>query len=189
MKKKSYVARLGVLALALTLVTTCLTGGTMARYVTEVTGAATATVAKWSFKANSQTQNFTVNLTDTTLNGKVADGKIAPGTDGSFDISIDADGSEVALDYTIAFSNMENKPSNLKFYSDPNFKTEISDLATYSGLNGTITLTDIGTPVTKTVYWQWAYGDAVEPDQATITGKDMTFTITVTGTQQNPSQT
>ena len=36
MKKKSYTARLGALALALTMVTTCLTGGTMAKYVTGI---------------------------------------------------------------------------------------------------------------------------------------------------------
>lgn len=53
MKKKVYAARLGVTALALTLVTTCLMGSTLARYVTEVTGSATATVAKWSFKVNN----------------------------------------------------------------------------------------------------------------------------------------
>ena len=53
MKRKSQASRLGVLALALTLVTTCLTGGTMAKYVTEVTGNATAAVAAWSFKVNN----------------------------------------------------------------------------------------------------------------------------------------
>lgn len=45
-QKKSYAARLGVLAVALSLVTACLLGGTMAKYVTEVTGTGSATVAK-----------------------------------------------------------------------------------------------------------------------------------------------
>ena len=51
MKEKSYVARLGALALVLTLMTTCLTGGTLAKFVTEVEGTATATVAAWNFEA------------------------------------------------------------------------------------------------------------------------------------------
>ena len=38
MKKRSYVSCLGALAVAMTLVTTSLTGGTMAKYATEVTG-------------------------------------------------------------------------------------------------------------------------------------------------------
>ena len=51
MREKSYVARLGALALVLTLMTTCLTGGTLAKFVTEVEGEAEATVAAWEFKA------------------------------------------------------------------------------------------------------------------------------------------
>lgn len=51
MREKSYVARLGALALVLTLMTTCLTGGTLAKFVTEVEGGAEATVAAWEFKA------------------------------------------------------------------------------------------------------------------------------------------
>ena len=55
MKKRSYAARFGAMALTLTLVTACLLGGTMARYVTEVSGSATAAVAAaWSFKANEK---------------------------------------------------------------------------------------------------------------------------------------
>ena len=53
MMKKNHAARLGALALALTLVSTCLMGGTLAKYTTTVTGTATATVAKWVFNANN----------------------------------------------------------------------------------------------------------------------------------------
>ena len=49
--KKRIVRRLGVVALALTLVSMTMMGGTLARYVTEVTGTATATVAACNFKA------------------------------------------------------------------------------------------------------------------------------------------
>lgn len=108
MKKKSYVGRLGALALMLTVISTCLLGGTMARYVTEVTGSATATVAAWSFKANNSDSTFTpIDLGDTT-NRTSYDGTtlkedvIAPGTSGSFTIEIDGSGSDVGIQYDVA---------------------------------------------------------------------------------------
>ena len=198
-QKKSNAARLGVLAVALSLVTACLLGGTMAKYVTEVTGTGSATVAKWSFKANEKTDTFTVDLAKTAYtNINNTDGnKIAPGTEGSFDIKLDASGSDVAVDYTIAFSNLQNKPTNLKFYSDENMATEIADLTNTTALNGEIKLADISKPVTKTIYWKWAYeignDEATKKTNNAQDVKDavnsMTFTITVTGTQQTPTAT
>lgn len=197
MMKKNHTARLGALALALTLVSTCLMGGTLAKYTTTVTGTATATVAKWVFNAYDATDNtkqFNVKLTDTALNGKVTAGKIAPGTDGSFTIEIDATDSEVALDYIIAFSNIINKPKNLSFYSDEAFNTKIENLVDYSGLNGSIGNDEKDKKTdTKTIYWKWPYegNDGANDSDDTSSGKtagEMTFTITVTGTQQEPSK-
>jgi hypothetical protein len=191
MKKRSYVTRLGVLALALTFLTTCLVGGTLAKYTTTVAGTGSATVAKWSFKANNQTETFTVDLASTAYTN-VANKKIAPGTQGSFAIEIDASGSEVAVDYSIAFSDIENKPENLKFYSDDEFKSEITDFTSYTGLNDTIALEDVSSAVTKTIYWNWDYGAVAEESKAAQDTKDgesaktMTFTITVTGIQATP---
>ena len=195
MMKKNHAARLGALALALTLVSTCLMGGTLAKYTTTVTGTATATVAKWVFNANdanSTSKTFAVSLEDTTLNDKVTEKKIAPGTDGSFAIVINAVGSDVALDYTIAFSDIQNKPSNLNFYSDEEFKTKIDNLVGYSKLDGSIGIKDEKT-VTKTIYWKWPYEgvDGANDSTDTVSGEaaeKMTFTITVTGTQQDPSK-
>ncbi|RGY96820.1 hypothetical protein [Clostridium sp. AM58-1XD] len=191
MKGKSYAARLGGLALALTFITTCLMGGTLARYTTEVTGTGSATVAKWSFKANEQTATFTdIDLASTAYTNidKAGGNKIAPGTDGSFYIEIDGSGSEVAIDYTIAFSELSNKPANLKFYSDSGYSTEIADLTAYQDLKGEIAVDDLATPVKKMIYWKWDYGTAVK-DVGPESGKEkMTFTITVTGTQKEPAR-
>lgn len=195
-QKKSYAARLGVLAVALSLVTACLLGGTMAKYVTEVTGTGSATVAAWKFTAGNGTENFTVDLAKTAydnINGK----KIAPGTEGSFDIILDATGSDVAVDYTIAFSKLENKPTNLKFYykNESDQKVAIDDPTSADAIKGTI---DYGSAadamkVTKTVYWDWAIGNS-DADNSTDTAngtaaKLMTFDIKVTGTQQTPVET
>ena len=110
MKKRSYVSCLGALAVAMTLVTTSLTGGTMAKYATEVTGSATATVAAWSFKANGQEATMTGIDLGSTANrasyneGTIKEGVIAPGTKGSFEIVVDGTGSEVGIDCSIIIS-------------------------------------------------------------------------------------
>lgn len=189
MNKSNFVARLSVLTIALTLVTTSLIGGTLAKYTTEVTGTGSAQVAKWSFKAyekNGGEGSFAVTLTDT-ANTNVTSGKIAPGSKGSFDIVIDASGSETALDYTIKFSNFTDKIDNLKFYSDANRTADKEiDLTNTKALDGNIALADVGTKVTKTVYWEWkddASNDKSDTE-AGVAAKGMKFNITVTGTQK-----
>lgn len=182
--KKTNIARLSALALTLCLASTALMSGTMAKYTTTVTGNGTATVAKWNFKVNNGTQNFTVNLGDTLNYSNVATKTIAPGTEGSFDIELDATGSDTAVDYEIAFGNLTNKPENLKFCSDQACGTVI-DLTDpdKAKVSGNIGLSN--KPVTKTIYWKWAYDGS---DTAPITGNEkMSFTITVTGTQSTPT--
>ena len=102
MREKSYVARLGALALVLTLMTTCLTGGTLAKFVTEVEGGAEATVAAWEFKAtgNNGAALSSIDMGRTAYKGEtIGDNVIAPGTQGSFDIVLDGTGSDVGIDY------------------------------------------------------------------------------------------
>lgn len=187
MNKSNFVARLSVLTIALTLVTTSLIGGTLAKYTTEVTGDGSATVAKWSFEAHDESgATFAVTLTDT-ADTNVTSGKIAPGSKGSFNIEIDATGSETALDYTIEFTNFKNKIDNLKFYSDATrtVDTEI-DLTNTKAFDGSIALAESNKKVTKTVYWEWK--DGVNNASDTDAGKaptEMTFDIKVTGTQKN----
>lgn len=190
MNKSNFVARLSVLTIALTLVTTSLIGGTLAKYTTEVTGTGSAEVAKWSFKANEKSggsDKFTVNLADTVdKNPNVTSGKIAPGSKGSFDIKIDATGSETALDYKIEFTNIQNPIANLKFYPDASRTdgTEI-DLTTTNAFDGSIALAETNKKVTKTVYWEWKDGvNNTSDTEAGVAATKMTFDIKVTGTQK-----
>lgn len=188
---KKYKGRLIAAAVALTLVTTCLLGGTLAKYTTTVTGTGTATVAKWSFKANDQTATFNnVSLSDTVHTENIKAGTIAPGTDGSFDIKIDGSGSEVGIAYKIVLGDLDNLPVNIKFYQDEAHSTEYTEIAT-TGITGEIEQASVSTPVTKTIYWNWPIGDADTNDTTTgMTGAgDKTFTITVTGTQVAPAET
>lgn len=201
MMKKNHAARLGALALALTLVSTCLMGGTLAKYTTTVTGTATATVAKWSFKANGETATIADIDLGNTLKynaNNIISKVIAPGTEGSFDIIVDATGSEVGIDYTIRFSDVKNKPTNLLFYKDSEHKDPINDLFIpgNTGFDGIIDANATDKTVTKTVYWAWSYNSTDNDVADTAYGKDdsvdkrkMTFRITVTGTQVDPKST
>ena len=62
--KKNLAARLGVLALVLTLVTSSLVSGTYSKYVSTSTGSDTARVAKFAFNLTDGTNNIpTATLT------------------------------------------------------------------------------------------------------------------------------
>lgn len=185
MKKNNLKNRIFIFGFVLLLLTTAGASWTLAKYTTSVSGQATATIAKWSFKANGSdgTSEFKVDLNETS-NQNVASGKIAPGSSGSFDIEIDASGSETALDYKIEFSDITDPIANLKFYQDAEHKQEISDLTTTTALNGTIAVSETKNKVIKTVYWEWKEGSDAADTAIGLAGGTMTFKIKVTGTQK-----
>ena len=107
--KKRIVGHLGVVALALTLVSMTLMGGTVAKYTTTVSGSAEATVAKFAFDLNGATQasdSAAITLTDlfksTYGNGGEVKSKadngpvVAPGTSGYVKLEVKNNG-EVAI--------------------------------------------------------------------------------------------
>ena len=126
MRKKSYASRLGVLAVALTLVTTCLVGGTMAKYTTTAAGTSKTTVANFNvkFKAgNTELEStsskelnlFALNRNDIDKN-VVKDNKLAPGINGWFDIVV-TNNSDVMIkvsDFTVT-AGENNAPIPVKY--------------------------------------------------------------------------
>ena len=183
-----------VLALAL-IVAIILSMYAYSKYTSTLTGNGTSTVAKWSFKVNGQTQTIPdINLGETMdAHSNVADKKLAPGTSGHFDLILDGSGSEVAIDYNIKLA-ITQKPTNLKFYLDDKYQTPISETDGTLNIAGSIALEDVDTPLTKTIYWQWPYetgktSNEIDKNDETDTkdsGKNVTMTITVTGTQRDP---
>ena len=165
------------------------------KYTSTLTGNGTSTVAKWSFKVNGQTQTIPdINLGETMdAHSNVVDKKLAPGTSGHFDLILDGSGSEVAIDYNIKLA-ITQKPMNLKFYLDDKYQTPISETDGTLNIAGSIALEDVNTPLTKTIYWQWPYetgktSNEIDKNDETDTkdsGKNVTMTITVTGTQRDP---
>ena len=91
-------------------------GQVYAKYISQVRGNGIAEIATWSFKVNGQKEQVQeIKLVSTYNSETLVNNKIAPGTSGSFNIIVDATGSEVGIKYNIKFAEESNKPQNLKF--------------------------------------------------------------------------
>lgn len=171
-------------------------GGTNAKYISRVTGNGNAQVAKWDFKVNGQTSSMqTINLLDTYKEETLVNGRIAPGTEGSFDLVIDAGQSEVGINYSVDLSDNNNKPDNLKFKLGNIWVDDINQLE--STLSGIINANDSNRTRTLTVDWKWDYetGDETEineNDQVDtadgIEASNYAINVVVTGTQVQPQK-
>ena len=165
--KKNRTLRASALLLALTLITTCLVGGTFAKYTSSTTGDDTATVAKWSFHvgntefATTDTTTFAFNLFDTINDtgntadeGDVADAKIAPGTSGSFNLTVKNE-SEVNAKYTVELTETNAKNVPLQYSVDgENWKDSIAEVTMTSYTDKPIAMNG---SETVTVHWRWVF--------------------------------
>lgn len=202
--KKNRTLRVSALLLALTLITTCLVGGTFAKYTSSTTGSDTATVAKWSFKVNNtefattSAQPLTFNLFDTindtdnaTDEADVADARIAPGTAGKFALEVKNE-SEVNAKFTVGLTETKNDSNVPLQYSVDNgttWKDSIADL-TMTGL--TDQAINMGDTKTVTVLWRWVFEGTTRgahADQTDVTdtalgiaARDTAPTVTITAT-------
>ena len=119
MKKSKKRIILFIILILLIIFMALLSGGSYSKYLTQVNGKGVIEVAKWAFLVNGETASVTnINLAKTYKAETLAENTIAPGTNGAFDIKIDATGSEVGIDYKVVFQNEENKPQNLQFTYD-----------------------------------------------------------------------
>ena len=186
--RKNFTARIGAAVLVLTLVSTCLLGGTFARYASDIKGTGKANIAKWSVKlkqgGQEQSTDFDFSLAGTkTANDKVDAQAVAPGDKGQIDIEIDGTGSEVAYEYKIALTKdaFTAATGNIQFYSDAAFTQPWTDTAAFTE----VALKDVGTSVNKTIYWQWANDDTNNTDDTTAgtNAADLTFTVQLTAQQ------
>lgn len=170
-------------------------GQTYSKYVSEVRGDGLAEVATWSFKVNGEkAQIQTINLASTCNEETLLDNKIAPGTNGSFNIIVDGSESDVGIDYKIKFLNETNKPSNLKFkYQDTEFDS-ISELE--ESLSGRINANEENKIRTLKIEWEWKYetgnsqeeiinNDKIDTENAKAISQ-YKFNVIVSGTQVEP---
>lgn len=169
-------------------------GSTYSKYFTKIDGEGNAEIAKWSFRANNtSTVMEKMQLYKSYSTSILKDKTIAPGTNGSFDILLDATGADVAIDYAVTFDNLVNKPTNLKFTYNGTTADSLQGLEDV--LKGRIDLNDPRTK-TLTIEWSWAHqtgttdaeklaNDKIDTNDS---GKEFTFDVTVTGTQVNPQE-
>jgi len=151
-------------------------GATYALYQSTPRGKAIGAIANWNFKVNDATSTFKINMNTNSKN--TVDGMLAPGSYGSFDIRLDASGTDCDVNYKVEFANMQGKPENLKFYLDEEYQQELN--IPEENLTGVI---EYGKNMVKviTIYWNWEYGS--DKDNQNIIGGEMTFDINITGSQ------
>ena len=190
-RKKTLV----VLAILAVILLAFVGGQAYAKYVSQVKGQGIAEIATWDFKVNGQSEQVEeIRLASTYNNQTLVNNKIAPGTSGSFNIIVDASGSEVGINYNIKFTEETNKPQNLKFVYDGTEYNSIEELE--SNLSGTINTNDEDKTRTLNIQWKWDYetgkteeeinkNDIVDTqDSQSI--ENYTFKVIVTGTQVQP---
>lgn len=191
-KKKKFIS---VILIILAIILSFVGGQTYSKYVTEVRGDGTAQIATWDFKVNGQKEQVqTISLGSTYDESTLVNGKIAPGTKGSFQIIVDATGSDVGIDYKIKFSNESSKPKNLKFYYQETEYDSILELE--KDLSGTIDANAENKSKTLTINWEWEYETGNNPTEIAANDKvdtqnaqeiaNYTFNVNVSGTQVLP---
>lgn len=191
-KKKKIV--LVIIAL-ITIILAFIGGSAYAKYKSSVTGHGTAQIASWSFKVNDKEDKIqTISLKSTANNETLVNNKIAPGTQGNFQIKLDASNSDVGIDYVIKFENETQKPQHLKFIYEGNTFNSITELG--QALSGTINANTENKTKVLDIEWRWDY-ETGKTSQEIITNdkkdtedakniNNYTFDIFITGTQVNP---
>lgn len=193
LKKSKKIVLLSIAIFAIIL--SFLGGHAYAKYMSKVTGQGTADIASWNFKVNEKADKIqTISLKSTINNGTLVNNKIAPGTEGNFQIKIDATGSDVGINYIVKFENESQKPTNLKFTYDGETYNSITELEKV--LTGTINSNDQNKVKTLMIGWNWKYetgssaqeiaaSDIVDTQNA-IQINNYTFDVIVSGTQVMP---
>lgn len=171
--KKNIMMRIASVLMIAVLLTTCVISGTFAKYASTFTSeSSAATVAKWAFTLGTDpktplanTFNFdlftTINDTGNTADETdAADGKIAPGTAGSFAIVLNNE-SEVNATYKIQLNETNAAGVPIKYsingtdwYDDyTQFNNDMEGVAINMGATATIN-----------VQWKWEFNGTSDAD-------------------------
>ncbi len=136
-------------------------GSTFAKYLSQKTVKGSLEVARWKVTEEFLVQGKSyiskeINLANTYNQETLENGKIAPGTNGTFTIVIDATGTETGLDYQVDFSNISGyKPHNLVFSYEG---TEYLDISVLSEvMRGSIAANDDNKTINLPIMWSWEY--------------------------------
>lgn len=165
--KKNIAMRVASLVLMCTIVTSCFVSSTFAKYTSSIDATGTATVAKWDLSVNGTdvigtetkpTFDLFATINDTKGGADetdVADKKIAPGTQGSFNFKI-KNTSEVSMSYTVTCTMTNSNSIPIKFSDDggATWTDSIDDI----NVSGNILYTDANKEVTTgDILWKWDF--------------------------------
>ena len=193
MKKKKRIVLLSVVII--TILLSFFIGHAYAKYRSKVTGKGTVDIAGWNFKVNEKEDKIqTISLKSTINNGTLLNNKVAPGTEGDFQIRIDATGTEVGINYIINFENQTEKPKNLKFTYEGKTYNSLEDLQ--KDLTGIINANEENKTKILTIGWNWKYQTGTTENEINTNNKidtqdakkisNYTFDIIVSGVQVSP---
>ncbi len=198
MNKKRIIAVFTIIAL---IILSFLTGSTFAKYLTEYKTTASLQIARWSisedFLVNGVSKKSdNINLATTYNPETLVNGKIAPGTSGTFGVQIDATGTETGINYEIKFDRILGAIiNNLVFTYNNNTYSNLSELSNV--ISGNIAANAENKIVNLEIGWCWPYetvvngsshdGDSQDTlDGSTIYNSKYSFDVTITCTQDIP---
>lgn len=185
--KSKNTTMLVILLLLVTIASVILATYAWAKYTSSINGTATtAVVAKWNVNGSS------TDLTWSKEFEHVVSEKLAPGTNGTIPVTFGIGDTEVDVKYTITLVSAENKPTNLKFYTDNTKTKEI----TVGGTAYTGTITVGGSDFKGAIYWDWPYetgssdeekaaNDVIDTNEGE-TPKTMTVKVKIDAVQVQP---
>lgn len=155
------------------------------RYVVTVGRAEDIVVAKWNFEEDNKSTVFNVELEKEYSSTALGSNTVAPGTQGSFVISLNNASSDAGVDYEVNIGNIEGLPANMKLYTDESMTTE--NQIKQSGEKITGKLKPKTVEKNLTIYWKWDYmGSAGDVKDNEVAGKKIAIPITIKGTQTRP---
>ncbi len=161
--KNNGLLKFTTFVLLVTMVATSLVSGTYAKYTTERTGTAVATVAKFSvednFSADGESFDLFATVAETDGSGTetdVAANRIAPGTGGKFKVTL-TNNSEVTVVAKLTLEEVSNT-SNIPIeysYDGQNYFTALAfEKESTLAMSGATKSSDV------VVYWRWAFDGA-----------------------------
>lgn len=167
---------------------------TYAKYLESKDGNTDFNIAKWKITVNNkditQAATMTSIITPVYLeNENIAQGVIAPGSEGYFDLDIDGTETEVSFRYNISITSSENSIVNdlqITKYQINN-DTPITTNGT-SEISNTINYNETNKTVSIRVYFKWIDGDGESMDNetdtnASLSGDSAKLKVSMTFTQ------
>lgn len=196
MNQKAKKALVGVSTLAI-LGASIIGETAFSKYISQISGSGSLQTAKWNVVMSNK--NLIRNQYQTTT---VVVNKMAPGTEGSFEVKVEPNDTEVGFDYVVDIKTMANKPTNLYFTINDNPTKYTTKEELGKALSGHVDASSTTkSAITNTVHWYWEYetdskidgasGSTVADNDQIDTAdgqsaKTMTIEYTVTATQTKP---